>query len=191
MTMLTRTSASPTHSPRPTPALVVPAAVAALTLLATGCTGGLNQGDGLDGVTLPDLTGRMPGPEPTGEPQAPTMVDRAAWTDTTTILVVQRQVEVQPTYVSEYLYGTPPARSTGAWPTTTTALETDTNGGARALEGVAAPAWAAWDILVAPVRVILQPPGTTLRAPAQPPTLERPALLPGTTPAAPAGSGTP
>jgi len=145
-----------------------------------GCTGGLNQSDG-PLVPSPSDGGereepRMPGPLP--GPIAPADVrpftrtaDRSTW-EKTTVVVEQRQVQAQPTYVGEPLCDRTTARQRGEIPTTTTVLEEGGNGGTMALEAVAAPFWFAWDIVASPVRNVMRPPGTTERVPVSPARLE-------------------
>jgi hypothetical protein len=190
----------PTHRPSAVPRLAVAAPFVAALL--AGCTGALNQSDDLLGApgadpSLPDLAGTMPGPLPADEgPSLTHGHDRSHWTEPhgnmtekARIVVVERQVEVQPWYVSVVSYDKGTARARGEAPTAITALEVHGDGGAQALEGVAAPFWAAFDLLASPVRMVILPPWSLVRVPETPP-------IPVTahaeaTPAPPAADATP
>jgi hypothetical protein len=172
-----------------------PPSVSEITLLAAttalvGCTGHLNQEDDLLGAGTPDLAAPMPGvPEETVASLKPDQADshdRSHWTSVV-IEVERRQVEVQPWFVTrpDIVANRAEAnrRSRGEYPTLMSSLEEDDDGGANALEGLLAPLWAVGDLLWSPIRMIQTPPGTTLRVPAEPPSLtpaapERPEIGP-------------
>lgn len=191
------------QSPHQPSALLRPLALGTTLLVASllsGCTGSLNASDSLLGSDLPDLCAPAAVPAAASDGSAPSLngsLDRSHWA-TTSVRIERRQVEVQPHYASVVRYGrgnattpsTTPARNAGLWPTPSTALETSTDGGTLALEGLAAPFHAAFDLVAMPVRMILQPPASTVRSPSNPPCLspsvsgvgEHPAAI---TPAAP------
>lgn len=135
-----------------------------------GCTGALNRADGLIGCDVPDLAGRMPGALPADETASLQGLDRSGWTKTV-VRVERRQTEAQPFYTTERHYDHSTARERGEWPNPTSALEVSGDSGAAALEGVAAPFNAAWDLVAMPVRMFITPPWSTVRVPQQPPSL--------------------
>lgn len=135
-----------------------------------GCTGALNRADGLIGCEVPDLAGRMPGPIPANESPSLQGLDRSGWAKTV-VRVERRQTEAQPFYTTERHYDHSTGRDTGEWPNPTSSLEVSGDRGAAALEGVAAPFNAAWDLIAMPVRMFISPPWSTIRVPQQPPSL--------------------
>jgi hypothetical protein len=156
------------------------ALLVATTALLVGCTGHLNRSDTLTIAgaeqPLPDLEGRMPGELPanegpsltSGRDGSPASHDRSHW-ERTTVAVAPRQVEVQPHFVDRVAYDRGTGRARGDAPTRETALELGGDGGAQALEALAAPFRAAADLVFAPVRFLATPPGATVRSPAEPP----------------------
>lgn len=93
-----------------------------------------------------------------------TTLDRSAWA-TTAVNQPRGQVEVQPWYYQRFEgYGTGP-RTTGAYPTTATALGTRDGAGSTVQEWVAAPAIGVFWIAATPAQVIVLPPLDTVRAP--------------------------
>lgn len=93
-----------------------------------------------------------------------TTLDRSAWA-TTEVNQPRGQVEVQPWYYQRFEgYGTGP-RTTGAYPTTATALGTRDGAGSVVQEWVAAPAIGVFWIAATPAQVIVLPPLDTVRAP--------------------------
>lgn len=151
--------------------------MALVALLLSGCSGALNTSDDVQGEALPDLRGAMPTALPAPETASLTNGhDRSHWAqphgniaEPTTIVVEERQVEAFPTYVSTPLYEHTTARARGEWPTTLSALELGGDEGMMAVEGLAAPLWAAFDLVVAPVRMCQRPPWATVRYPEEPP----------------------
>lgn len=164
--------------PLSAPGLTLLAATPLTMAALVGCTGHLNQEDDLFGSGTPDLAAPMPGvPQETAaslNPDRADSHDRSHWTPVV-IEVERRQVEVQPWYVtrSDIVANRAEAnrRSRGEYPTLLSSLEEDDDGGANALEGLVAPVWAVGDLLWSPIRMIQTPPGTTLRVPAEPPSL--------------------
>ena len=134
-----------------------------------GCE--LNQSNQLYGEQqLPDLSGQMPAAVPTGEPGGFVRVDHSTW-ETTTIVVAQRQVEVNPNYSTMFAIDHTTARQRGEMATAVTALEDGGDNGNLALEGVVAPFMAALDLVASPVRMFIHAPWSTVRAPEDPPKL--------------------
>lgn len=147
--------------------------------IAAGCTGHLNQTDMPLGDPLPDLVGVMPGGAPEDEgPSLPRSGDRSGWTPTV-VTVERRQVEAQPAYVTTVNYDKSTARERGEFPTAATVLEEAGDGGMAAWEGLAAPFYAPWDLIVSPVRMFFEPPWSTIRTPADLPPVELPPLATG------------
>ena len=161
---------------------------AGLALAPIGCTGNLNTTDAPLGESLPDLAGTMPSTVgnaiPADDP-APVAqrIDRSTW-DRTVVVVERRQVEVQPWGVTNAQFDRSTARERGEYPTTTSVLEGPGDPGDAALEGLAAPFVASWDLVASPVRIFILPPWATVRVPASPPTLTRDTPSTPTAPAA-------
>lgn len=148
-----------------------------------GCTGALNRENGLIGVPdggCPDLhgpvaTGAADAADATGagavgsaERIPLTGLDRRAWP----VIVVEApagQVEHQPTYFESLPLATGTARGRGDAPTTSTVLEGASDGGSLLAEAAAAPFVFAGELIISPVRMIVQPPWSTLRSPARHP----------------------
>jgi hypothetical protein len=171
------------------------ASCAAISLLS-GCTGHLNRADGLLATTmasdLPDLAGPLPQSIPApDEPSLTQGLDRSHWSRST-IRVERRQVESQPSYATLVRYGSQCTCTgcdggagsgtcgagcgcgcnCGCGPAAGSLRVGRTSAGTAALEGVAAPFHAAFDLLAMPVRWFITPPWSTLRAPSDPPLLE-------------------
>jgi len=108
-----------------------------------------------------DLDGRpLTGPA-TG---TTTTLDRSGWT-TMAINQPRGQVEVQPWYYQRFEgFGTGP-RTTGAYPTTATALGTRDGTGSVAQEWISAPAIGIFWIAATPAQVLVLPPFETVRTP--------------------------
>lgn len=146
---------------------VTGAAVVAATIVGAACAP-TNQPDGLLGVAgggCPDL-GPAPADAGASAPSAPlTGLDRRAW-PTITVEAPANQVEHQPTYFEPLPLASGPARNTGAAPTTATVLQGPSDGGSLLLEAGVAPFVFAGELVIFPVRMIVQPPWTTVRGPA-------------------------
>ena len=140
------------------------------TLLATcilqvGCHAPLNDRNGLYGAgeglsaLEPAGTATFEGADPTGRVVP---LDRRVWA-VTTVWIDQAQVEHLPSYGSAH----PVVESLGttslAWPTPDTALETDVDNDAEALNATLAPLFAAGNLVAFPVRAIVTPPWTVVR----------------------------
>ena len=134
-----------------------------LLLLASACHGPLNDANGLYGSTpLPAL----------GEPvqQRPMLseensgvapLDRSQW-PLQTIQMQAAQVEHQPTFRKATPIVASSERASGDWPTVQSAVSTDINNGNAFLDGTLQPLGAGIDILLLPVRAIMQPPSTVV-----------------------------
>lgn len=139
------------------------------------CTGGLNQFDGLRGVpegSLPDLGGgaAVANDAPSARTAAPNALDRRHW-PVVVVEVPARQVEHQPTCFEPVMLARGPARLRGEPPTAGTALEGASDGGSLLAEAAAAPVIWAGELIIAPLRIFVQPPWTTVASPA--PTMQR------------------
>jgi hypothetical protein len=108
-----------------------------------------------------DLDGRpLTGPA-TG---TTTTLDRSGWAPMA-VNQPRGQVEVQPWYYKRFEgFGTGP-RTTGAYPTTATALGTRDGAGSVAQEWISAPAIGIFWIAATPAQVLVLPPLDTVRAP--------------------------
>ncbi len=194
-------------------------AVGGSALALSGCTGHLNREDGLFGGDLPDLAGPLPqaapgADAPSAAPSLTAGLDRTHWSRTT-ISRERRQVEAQPNYTTLVRYseacpcdangGTCSAGPGGTCgvacacgcPCGCGPLSTGRqSSGTAALQGVAAPFHAAFDIVAMPIRLFITPPGSTVRYPESgvgtASSATAPAAMPATdaAPSAPAGTGT-
>lgn len=167
---------------------------AAAALVAGGCTGSLNQQNGLIGVSgggLPDLAGARAAVasgaaagdgagagasaaagDAAGSPL--TGLDRRAW-PVVVVEVPAGQVEHQPVYFEPIVLANGTARTKDDAPTAATVLQGPSDGGSLLAEAAAAPFIFAGELVISPVRMILQPPWTTIRAPASHPAQAMPA----------------
>ncbi|MBX3355058.1 MAG: hypothetical protein KF724_05100 [Phycisphaeraceae bacterium] len=141
-----------------------------LTLVVAGCNS-MNMENGLldaEPGALPDLHGKAQVQDiaSSGEPSLRGL-DRRHW-DPVIIRVPGGQVEHQPTYFEPVLLASGPARNTGAAPTTDTVLEGASDGGSLAIETVAAPFIFGGELLILPIRAIIDPPWSVHRAPSTP-----------------------
>jgi len=144
------------------------------TLLGSACTGGLNRSSGLRGLPdggLPDLRPSTSAPDPAAA-SAPTAshagIDRRDW-PLVVVPVPSDQVEFQPTYFEPLVLASGPARVRGEAPTTETVVDGASDGGSLLLEAAVAPFVWAGEMVIAPGRMIFQPPWTTVTGPkAQP-----------------------
>lgn len=150
---------------------LVAAAVGTATLLG-GCTGEVNHSSGLGGgvelETFSDRTPVLPPPGPNGDGPSIVGIDRDNW-PTRTVLAPAGNVEHYPTYTSGLAprYARDLPRQRGEFPTEDSALDTWT-GRSRlplATEGLAAPFYAGFDILAAPVRFFMAPPWVVVNSP--------------------------
>ena len=140
------------------------------TLLATcilqaGCHAPLNDRNGLYGAgeglsaLEPAGTTAFEGTDPTGQVVP---LDRRGWT-VTTVWIDQAQVEHLPSYGSAQPVVGSLGTSSLAWPTTDSALETDVDNDAEALNATLAPLFAAGNLVAFPVRAVMTPPWTVVR----------------------------
>ncbi len=121
-----------------------------------GCTGHLNQTNGLEGMppnTLPALVAESPSLIAANEEPSTRGLDRSHW-ELTLVQVPRGQVEVQPTYCAGLGIAQGSARSTGAYPTATTALEGGSTTYSIMHDGVAEPFWPVVLFLIAPVKMV-------------------------------------
>lgn len=153
-------------------ALLAPAA-----LLAGCSTGSFNNETAIGNTVLPetfayDHTGWLPPPSGVN-PDAPSVktdsLSRSHW-ETYPFNVPVSGVTHFPTYASEPRYNRENARSRGLFPTDDTVLQTtsDTSRCQQTAEGLAAPVWAAADILFMPLRMFTAPPWSDTVTPTGP-----------------------
>gem|GEM_PF-624923 len=141
-------------------------AACALSVLG-GCTGHLNQSNGIDGIG----TGALPALQATTQTSladpTPSVagLDRRNW-HLVMVAVPRGQVQVQPTYSEDPTIVHGPARVDGIYPTTSTALDGPSNRTQLFIEGVAQPFWPTVLFFAAPVRMASgDPPGATHQQP--------------------------
>lgn len=154
-----------------------PALLGVLTLVgALAACAPMNESNGLLGAepgALPDLEGPAPaGGGHTSVSSAtigtggPTLqgLDRRHW-PTIVVRVPPGQVEHQPVYFERLHLAKGPARNEGVAPTTATVLEGPSDGGSLLLEAGAAPFVFAGELVLLPLRAVLDPPWSVKRAP--------------------------
>ncbi len=138
-----------------------------LVLCVHGCTGHLNQSNGIDGIgegALPALQSSTQTSLADATPSI-TGLDRRNW-DLMMVAIPRGQVQVQPTYSEDPIIVRGPARVDGAYPSASTSLDGPSDGGQLVMEGAAQPFWPTVLFLAAPVRMATgDPPGTTHRQP--------------------------
>jgi hypothetical protein len=154
---------------RPLGPLTAALAIAAAWGLG-GCTGNLNQSNGLFGSELPDLAGRLPATLPANDSPSLNGLDRSAW-EPTVIRLERRQVETNPSYASNVLYDRSTARERGEWPSTESSLEGGGSAYRATAESFSAPVFAAFDLVAMPVRFFFNCPCNVVRQPAAPASL--------------------
>jgi len=133
----------------------------------TGCTGHLNQSNGLDGVGAGALPALQSSTQTSLADPSPslTSLDRRNW-HLMLVAVPRGQVQVQPTYAEDptIVHGT--ALVDGIYPTASTALDGPSDGGQVFAEGAAQPFWPVVLFLAAPVRMVGgNPPGSVHQQP--------------------------
>lgn len=146
-------------------------------LLQAGCHGHLNQQNGLYGgnQALPALENNPSATPLAGRPEGEVVpLDRREWT-IQVLEIDQAQVEHTPSYGSAQPVISSLGSSSLVWPNRSTALDTDANDGAEALNAALAPLVAAGNILIFPVRGILTPPWVVVLGAPEAETIE---LLP-------------
>ena len=132
----------------------------AASLSQSGCHGPLNESNGLLGEesSLPALGPADPAPLQAQQPLGAVVpLNRSQW-QREVITVDQGQVEAQPSYGSAEPVVGELGQPWMRWPTTTTALNTQLNPDGEALNALLAPAVAAGNIVVFPVRALITPP---------------------------------
>jgi len=133
----------------------------------------MNETNGLLGAepnALPDLDGHAPALDAEARyasSAAPTLqgLDRRHW-PTVVLLMPSGQVEHQPSYFEPLHLASGPARNQSLAPTEETVLEGSSDGGSLVLEAAAAPFVTAGELVILPVRAIIDPPWSVHRAPA-------------------------
>lgn len=137
-------------------------------LLLAGCTGDLNQTNGVMGTspeTLPALVAESPSSITADAQPSLQGLDRRNW-DVVTVLVPRGQVEVQPTYSENLELATGTARDAGTYPTMATALQGASDANSVIFEGMIQPVWPTVLFIAAPARIVLgEWPGQTHREP--------------------------
>ncbi len=124
--------------------------------LFTGCTGGLNQVNGVMGTSpdaLPALVAESPSSISQSEGPSLQGLDRRNW-DVVTVSVPRGQVEVQPTYSENLELATGTARDAGTYPTITTSLQGKSTTSSVVFEGLIEPLWPTVLFIAAPVRMV-------------------------------------
>lgn len=162
------------QDPRTTSRGFVGGPLGAVVLLLAGlpaCTP-MNESNGLIGAepnALPDLDGHAPAidAEARYADGTPTLqgLDRRHW-PTVVLLMPSGQVEHQPYYFESLHLASGPARNEKLAPTTETVLEGSSDGGSLLLEAAAAPFVTAGELVILPVRAIIDPPWSVHRSPA-------------------------
>ena len=125
-------------------------------LLIVGCTGNLNQVNGVMGTSpdsLPALVTNPPSSIRQVEKPSLQGLDRRNW-EVVTVSVPRGQVEVQPTYVENLDLATGVARDNGTYPTISTALEGDSTTSSVFFDGIIEPFWPVALFIAAPVRMV-------------------------------------
>lgn len=132
-----------------------------------GCTGHLNQSNGIDGIGAGALPALQVSPQTSLADSTPSVtgLDRRNW-HLMMVAVPRGQVQVQPTYAEDPTIVHGPARVDGSFPTTSTALDGPSNGSHLIMEGAVQPFWPTVLFFAAPIRMASgETPGTTLQQP--------------------------
>ncbi|MDA0214234.1 MAG: hypothetical protein O2875_02600 [Planctomycetota bacterium] len=125
-------------------------------LLLVGCTGNLNQVDGVMGTTpdsIPALVANPPSSIYQIEEPSLQGLDRRNW-EVVKVAVPRGQVEVQPTYAENLNLATGVARDNGTYPTIKTALQGNSTSDSIVFEGIIEPFWPVALFVAAPVRMV-------------------------------------
>ncbi len=125
-------------------------------LLIVGCTGNLNQVNGVMGTSPDSLPALVTNPPSSiYQIEEPTVLglDRRNW-EVVTVPVPRGQVEVQPTYAENLDLATGVARDTGTYPTISTALEGNSTTSSVVFDGIIEPFWPVALFIAAPVRMV-------------------------------------
>ena len=125
-------------------------------LLIVGCTGNLNQVDGVMGTSpdsLPALVANPPSSIYQIEEPTVLGLDRRNW-EVVTVSVPRGQVEVQPTYAENLHLATGVDRDNGTYPTIMSALQGNSTSTSVAFEGIIEPFWPVALFIAAPVRMV-------------------------------------
>lgn len=128
----------------------------ALLTLVMGCTGHLNQSNGIlgtDDAALPALVSQSQSSIGANEQPSLEGLDRRNWS-VVTVAVPRGQVEVQPSYSENLQIAKGTARDAGTFPTSATALEGGSNCDSIVVEGIVQPVWPAALFVAAPVRMV-------------------------------------
>ena len=135
---------------------IVPIISTTSLLLIVGCTGNLNQVNGVMGTSpdsLPALVANPPSSIRQVEKPSLQGLDRRNW-EVVMVPVPRGQVEVQPTYVDNLDLATGVARDNGTYPTISTALEGDSTTSSVFFDGIIEPFWPVALFIAAPVRMV-------------------------------------
>ncbi|GDY06381.1 hypothetical protein LBMAG51_11680 [Phycisphaerae bacterium] len=125
-------------------------------LLIVGCTGNLNQVDGVMGTSpdsLPALVANPPSSIYQIEEPTVLSLDRRNW-EVVKVPVPRGQVEVQPTYAENLELATGVDRDNGTYPTIQTALQGNSTSTSVVFEGIIEPFWPVALFIAAPVRMV-------------------------------------
>lgn len=125
-------------------------------LVIVGCTGNLNQVDGVMGTAPESFPALVTNPASSilqVEKPSVNGLDRRNW-EVVTVLVPRGQVEVQPTYAENLDLATGVDRDKGTYPTTTTALQGESTSTSIVFEGIIEPFWPVALFIAAPVRMV-------------------------------------
>ncbi len=145
------------------------ATLAALAVPLLGACGTQNSTNTLIGAgdePLPALVANPPSSIPAEATASVEGLDRRNW-PVTTVDVPRGQVQVQPDYSENLIFASGAARDSGAFPTTTTALDGRSDGLSLLAEAGAQPFWSAgWVMVGGPIRMAIgEPPWTVQRDP--------------------------
>jgi len=144
------------------------ASLAAFTAsLLTGCTGHLNQSNGIDGIGSGALPALQSSTQTSLADPTPSVIglDRRNW-HLMMVALPRGQVQVQPTYSEDPTIVRGTARVAGIYPNASTALDGGSNGGQLVIEGVVQPFWPTVLFVAAPVRMASgDPPGKIQQQP--------------------------
>ena len=142
------------------------ALVAAGWALLPGCAEPFNERIDLAGVgPLPALA--APDPAPLGGTASLRGSDRGHW-PAVTVGIPLGQTAHRPTYVSNVRLGNGGSPWNGRFPTAVEAIDGGAYPGLDPCGGLAEPVWAAVLLLSAPVDIVIHPPWSTRRSPAEP-----------------------